>query len=44
VTVHLSGDARRLLLEFATVPEAMDKSGVNAFIDALKKVREKMVR
>jgi hypothetical protein len=30
--------------ETETVPEAMDKTGVNAFIDALKKVREKMVR
>jgi hypothetical protein len=44
VTLHVSKDDKRLLLEFDTVPEGLDKSGLNAFIDALKKVREKMQR
>jgi hypothetical protein len=44
VTLHLSADAKRLLLEFETEPEGLDKTGLNAFIDALKKVREKMER
>jgi hypothetical protein len=44
VTLHVSGDRRHLLLEFATQPEGFDKSGLNAFIDALKKIRDKMER
>ena len=44
VVLHVSGDRKRLLLEFETEPEGFDKSGLNAFIDALKKVREKMDR
>ena len=44
VILHVSSDRKRLLLEFDTVPEGFDKSGLNAFIDALKKVREKMDR
>ena len=44
VTLHLSADAKRLLLEFETEPDGLDKTGLNAFIDALKKVREKMER
>ena len=44
VTLHLSADRKRLLLEFATEPEGLDKTGLNSFIDALKKVREKMQR
>ena len=44
VTLHLSADRKRLLLEFATEPEGFDKTGVNVFIDALKKVRERMER
>ena len=44
VTLHLSGDAKHLLLEFETVPEGLDKSGLNSFIDSLKKVRERMER
>ena len=42
--LHVSGDRKRLLLEFDTQAEGFDKSGLNAFIDALKKVREKMDR
>jgi len=44
VTLHLDADRKRLLLEFETAPEGLDKSGLNAFIDALKKTREKMER
>jgi hypothetical protein len=44
VTLHLSEDQKRLLLEFETEPSGLDKTGLNSFIDALKKVREKMGR
>ena len=44
VTLHLSKDAKHLLLEFETKPDGLDKTGLNSFIDALKKVREKMDR
>ena len=44
VTFHLSADRRRLLIAFDTQPEGFDKTGVNTFIEALKKVREKMQR
>ena len=44
VTLHLAADRKRLLLEFATEPEGLDKTGLNSFIDALKKVRERMHR
>ena len=44
VTLHVSKDGRRLLLEFATEPDGLDKTGLNSFIDALKKVRDRMDR
>ena len=44
VTLHLSADERYLLIAFETQPEGFDKTGLNAFIDALKKMREKMRR
>ena len=44
VTLHMSGNRKRLLLEFETEPEGLDKSGLNAFIDALKDIRDKMER
>jgi len=44
VILHVSADRKRLLLEFDTEPEGFDKSGLNAFIDALKKIRDKMDR
>jgi hypothetical protein len=44
VTFHLSANQRSLLIAFDTEPEGLDKTGVNTFIDALKKVREKMQR
>ena len=44
VTLHLSKDEKRLLLEFETEPEGLDKTGPNGFIDALKKARERIRR
>lgn len=44
VKLHLSGSRKRLLIEFEVDPEGFDKSGLNAFIDALKDIREKMER
>jgi hypothetical protein len=44
VTLHLNKGGKRLLLEFDTEPEGLDKTGLNSFIDALKKVRERMER
>jgi hypothetical protein len=44
VTLHVSADRKRLLLEFATEAAGFDKSGLNAFIDSLKKIRDKMDR
>jgi hypothetical protein len=44
VTLHLASDRKRLLVQFAVDAEGFDKSGLNAFIDALKKIREKMER
>ena len=44
VILHVSGDRKRLLLEFETDADGFDKSGLNAFIDSLKKIREKMER
>lgn len=44
ITLHLSGDKKHLLIEFEIQSEGFDKAGLNGFIDALKKVREKMER
>jgi hypothetical protein len=44
VTLYLSADEKRLLVEFDTQPDGFDKTGLNEFIDALKKMREKMER
>ena len=44
ITCHLSEDATRLLIEFDTDKEGLSKTGVNGLIDALKNIREKMVR
>ena len=44
VKLHLSGNQKRLLIEFDTQPEGFDKVGLNSFIDALEKVRRKMER
>ena len=43
VTLHLSTDEKRLLLEFETEPEGLDsKSGPNGLFDAPKKARERI--
>jgi hypothetical protein len=44
VTLHLSASRKRLLISFDTHPEGFDKTGLNAFIDALEKIRKKMER
>jgi len=44
ITCHVSEDAKRLLIEFDTEKEGLSKTGVNGLIDALKKIRDKMVR
>jgi hypothetical protein len=44
ITCHVSEDGKRLLIEFDVDKEGLTKAGVNGLIDALKKIREKMVR
>lgn len=44
VTCHLSKNAKRLLIEFDVEEEGLTKTGVNGLIDALKVMRDKMVR
>jgi hypothetical protein len=44
ITCHLSEDGKRLLIEFDTNKDGLSKTGVNGLIDALKSIREKMVR
>jgi hypothetical protein len=40
----LSEDRKRLQIELAVDAKGLDKTGVNGLIDALEKVRDKMVR
>jgi hypothetical protein len=44
ITCHVSEDATRLLIDFEVDSKGLTKTGVNGLIDALKKIREKMVR
>jgi hypothetical protein len=44
ITCHLSEDGKRLLIDFNVDKRGLNKTGVNGLIDALKNVREKMVR
>ena len=44
ITCHVSEDAKRLLIEFDVDKKGLSKTGVNGLIDALKKIREHMVR
>ena len=44
MTCHVSEDAKRLLIDFDVDKTGLTKTGVNGLIDALKKIREKMVR
>jgi hypothetical protein len=38
------GESEKVLIEFDTDPEGFDEVGLNAFIEALEKVRKKMER
>lgn len=44
IICHVSEDAKRLLIESDVDKEGLSKAGVNGLIDALKKIRDKMVR
>jgi hypothetical protein len=44
ITCHLSEDGKRLLIDFDVDKKGLTKTGVNGLIDALKNIREKMVR
>ncbi len=44
ITCHVSENGKRLLIEFDVDREGLTKTGVNGLIDALKKIRDKMVR
>jgi len=44
VTLYLSGDRKRLLVGFDVDDKGFDKAGLNGFIDALRKLRDKMER
>jgi hypothetical protein len=44
IVCHLSEDAKKMLIEFNVDKEGLSKTGVNGLIDALKKMRDKMVR
>ena len=44
ITCHVSEDAKRLLIDFDVDKTGLTKTGVNGLIDALKQIREKMVR
>ena len=44
VTCHLSKNAKRLLIEFNVDKDGLTKTALNGLIDALKEIREKMVR
>jgi hypothetical protein len=44
VTCHVSEDAKRVRIELDVEKEGLSKTGLNGLIDALKKIREKMVR
>ena len=44
ITCYVSEDAKRLLIDFDVDKTGLTKTGVNGLIDALKQIREKMVR
>ena len=44
VICHLSKNGKRLLIEFRVDKEGLTKTGLNGLIDALKEIRERMVR
>jgi hypothetical protein len=44
ITCHVSNDGKRLLIEFNVDKEGLTKTAVNGLIDALKEIRDMMVR
>jgi hypothetical protein len=44
ITLYVSESGKRLLIKFDVDELGLTKTGVNGLIDALKKVRETMVR
>jgi hypothetical protein len=44
ITLHVSEDSKRLLIEFDVEKEGLTKTGVNGLIDALEEIRKKMSR
>ena len=44
IICYVSENGKRLLIEFDVDKEGLTKTGVNGLIDALKKIRDKMVR
>lgn len=44
IKLHVSKDAKRLLITFDVDKEGLSKAGVNGLIDALKIIRDKMRR
>lgn len=44
ITCYVSDDGKRLLIEFNCDKQGLTKTGVNGLIDALKKIRQSMVR
>jgi len=44
IICHVSKNGKRLLIEFDVDKEGLTKTGVNSLIDALKAIREHMVR
>jgi hypothetical protein len=44
ITCHVSEDGKTLLIDFDVDKKGLTKTGVNGLIDALKNIREKMVR
>jgi hypothetical protein len=44
VVFHLSEDTKRLLIEFKVDEKGLTKTGVNGLVQALKDVREAMIR
>ena len=44
ITCYVSEDSKRLLIDFDVDKTGLTKTAVNGLIDALKKIREKMVR
>lgn len=44
ITCYISKDGKRLLIDFDVEKEGLSKTGVNGLIDALKEIRDQMVR